>query len=61
MLPLWFAFLGGSFVFLNMNFVHCFPHFWVLWFIYDLQGFAIITLTPMLDGSLRPKVQGPMK
>jgi hypothetical protein len=43
MLPLWFALLGGSFVFLDVyfHFVPCIPLFWVLWFIYDWQGFII--------------------
>jgi hypothetical protein len=46
MFPLWFTFLGGSFVFLHMGpsiLFLVFPLFWVLWFIYDWQGFIIIT------------------
>ncbi len=42
MFPLWFVFLGGSFVFLDVdpsNFFLVFPFFWVLWFIYGWQGF----------------------
>jgi len=44
MLPLWFALLGGSFDLLgcgSFHFVPCIPLFWVLWFIYDWQGFMI--------------------
>jgi hypothetical protein len=42
MFPLWFALLGGSFVFLDVGpsiLFLVFPLFWVLWFIYDWQGF----------------------
>jgi len=42
--PLWFALLGGSFVFLNMRcpiLFLLFPLFWVLWFLFDWQGFII--------------------
>jgi len=42
MFPLWFVFLGRSFVFLDMhpsNFYFVFRFFWVLWFIYGWQGF----------------------
>jgi hypothetical protein len=44
MFPLWFAFLGGSFVFLNVRIsilFLVFPLFWVLWLFYDWQGFII--------------------
>jgi hypothetical protein len=41
--PLWFTLLGGSFVFLDVGSFHFVPFippfFWVLWFIYDWQGF----------------------
>ncbi len=41
--PMWFVLLGGSFVFLNVGpstLFLVFPlFFWVLWFIYDWQGF----------------------
>jgi hypothetical protein len=44
MFSLWFAVLGGSFVFLDMMgpfilFIVFSLFFWVLWFIYDWQGF----------------------
>jgi hypothetical protein len=45
MFPLWFALLGGSFVFLDMGpsiLFLVFPLlFWVLGFIYDLAGFIV--------------------
>jgi len=44
MFPLWFALLGGSFVFMDLGssiLFLVFPLFWVLWFIYDRQGFII--------------------
>jgi hypothetical protein len=43
MFPLWFALLGGSFVFLDVGpsiMFLIFPVFLVLWFIYDWQGFS---------------------
>ncbi len=48
MFPLWFALLGGSFVFLvvaspSILFL-VFPLFWVLWFIYGWQGYIIFLL-----------------
>jgi len=41
MFPLWFARLGGSFVFLDVGPSHflVFRLFWVLWFNYGWQGF----------------------
>jgi hypothetical protein len=48
MLPLWFAFLGGSFVFLDvgpMILFFVFPLFWVLWFIYYWQGVISLSNT----------------
>jgi hypothetical protein len=39
MFPLWFGLLGGSFV--PLHFDPCIPPiFWVLWFIYNWQGFT---------------------
>ncbi len=49
MFPLWFVLLGGSFIFLDEGpsiLYLVFPLFWVLWFIYDWQGF-IITFVPI--------------
>jgi hypothetical protein len=45
MFHLWFALLGGSFIFLDMSpsiLFFVFPFFWVLWFIHDWQGFIIL-------------------
>ncbi len=46
MFPLWFTFLGGSFVFLDMgasNLFIVFPlFFWVLYFLFDCLGFNSI-------------------
>jgi hypothetical protein len=42
MFPLCFTLLGGSFVFLDTSpsiLFLVFPLFWVLWFMYDWQGF----------------------
>jgi hypothetical protein len=42
MFPLWFTLLGGSFVFLDVGLsilFLVFSLFWVLWFIYNGQGF----------------------
>jgi hypothetical protein len=57
MFPLWFALLGGSFVFFEVGpsilFLVFFPLFWVLWLIYSLQGFIItimVELLPILLG-----------
>jgi hypothetical protein len=44
MFPLWLALLGGSFVFLDMGPSILFLVFrllWVLWFLFDWQGFII--------------------
>jgi hypothetical protein len=43
MFPWWFAFFGGYFVFLDVGpsiLFLVFPLFWVIWFIYDWQGFT---------------------
>jgi hypothetical protein len=56
--PLWFAFLGGSFLFLDVGpsiLFLVFPLFlfWVLWLIYGWQGFIItimVELLPILLG-----------
>ncbi len=47
MFPLWFSFLGGYFVFLDVGpsiLFLVFPLIRVLWFIYDWQGFIIINI-----------------
>jgi len=59
MFPLWFALLGGSFVFLDMgpsNLFLVFLPFWVLWFIYDWQGFIIYLLDMTYGENLKPNV-----
>jgi len=54
MFPLWFALLGGSFVFLDVGPSILFlvpPLSWVLWLIYGWQGFIItimVELPPIL-------------
>jgi hypothetical protein len=54
MFPLWFALLGGSFVFFEVGpsiLFLVFPLFWVLWLIY--RGFIItimVELLPILLG-----------
>jgi hypothetical protein len=47
MFPLWFPFLGSSFVSLNVHISLLFIVFsllWVLWLFYDCQGFIIIVI-----------------
>jgi hypothetical protein len=42
--PLWWALLGGSFVFLDVGpsiLFLVFPLFWVLWFLIHWQGFIL--------------------
>jgi hypothetical protein len=51
---LWFALLGGSFVFLDVGpsiLFLVFPIFGVLWFSFDWQGFIILkrTFSPSFD------------
>jgi hypothetical protein len=55
MFPLWFVLLGGSFVFLDMDFsilFHVFPFFWVLWLIYVQQGFIILKVFKVFSALL---------
>jgi hypothetical protein len=47
MFPLWFGLLGGSFVFLHVGpsiLFLVFPLIWVLWFLFDWQGFITLRL-----------------
>jgi hypothetical protein len=53
MLPLWFALLGGSFVFLNvgpMILFFVFALFWVLWFILCIPPFLGALIHLLLAG-----------